>query len=286
MTAMYALFVVGIVVIAAVGLWVLATTPTEARWFQNVLVRFQRIRDVCVEQLGRHIAAVFVLLAGAAAAVIISWPFGRFARRFVSSIDRPFENWVLPRVAHSGTWHHFNSVATNMGNRPVIKFLVPIAAVVLAVIWAYQKRGWWIPLLVIPLSYVFEKFGQSALAKVVDRPPTRFLHFGTYPSGGCARLLVVYGVTWYMVYLTFPRMGRRWRVIGFTVVAILAFIEGYTRIFLIKHWGLDVVGGWLYGTLLLLAVIGAASCFARRDDSASGRDVRADAGDPTAVMTG
>jgi membrane-associated phospholipid phosphatase len=283
---MYALFVVGLVVIAAIGCWVLATTPTNARWFQNVLVRLQRIRDVCVEQLGRYIGAVFVLLAGAAAAVIISWPFGRFARRFVSSIDRPFENWVLPRVSHSGTWHHFNSVATNMGNRPVIKFVVPIAALVLAVVWAYQKRGWWIPLLVIPLSYVFEKFGQSALAKVVDRPPTRFPDFGTYPSGGCARLLVVYGVTWYMIYLTFPKMGRRWRVFGFTVVAMLAFIEGYTRMFLIKHWGLDIVGGWLYGTLLMLAVIGAASCFARRAGSEPELQTHEPSSDPTTVMAG
>jgi membrane-associated phospholipid phosphatase len=171
-----------------------------------------------------------------------------------------------------------------MGNRPVIKFIVPIGAVVLALIWAYQKRGWWIPLLVVPLSYVFEKFGQSALGKVVARPPTRFTGFGTYPSGGCARLLVVYGVVWYMTYLTFPKMGRRWRVAGFTVVAMLAYIEGYTRIFLIKHWGMDVVGGWLFGTLLMLAVIAAASCFARRDGTAPGCEVQTNADDPTAVM--
>jgi hypothetical protein len=171
-TSMYVLFAAGVLAVGAVGLLILVTTPTQAAWFQNVLRRFLTIRDLCVEQLGRYVGAVTVLLAGAAAAVIISWPVGRFARRFKPNIDVPFENWVLRHVSDSGTWHHLNSVLTNMGNRPVIKILVPGAAVILAALWV--RRGFWIPLLVIPLSYVFEKFGQTALSKVVARPPSRF----------------------------------------------------------------------------------------------------------------
>jgi hypothetical protein len=263
LTAFYVIFVVGVLAVAALGALVYATTPTRAGWFQNVLRRLLAIRDVCVDQLGRYIGAVVVLLAGAAATIIICWPFGRFARRYKPNIDAPFLRWTKSHVVDTGTWHHINSVLTNMGNRPVIKIVVPLAAVVLAALWA--RRGFWIPLLVIPLSYVFEKFGQTVLGKVVARQPTPLLHdFGTYPSGGCARLIVIYGTIWYMVTLTFPAMNRFWRVAGFTVVAVLAFIEGYTRVFLIKHWGLDVVGGWLYGGLLLLAVIGAASCFKTR----------------------
>lgn len=264
MTAAYLIFVVGVLVVAGLGGLVLLTNPTEAAWIQGPMRRLQRIRDTCVEELGRYLAAVAVLLAGAAAAVIISWPFGRFARRFVSSIDAPFMRWTQKHVAATGSWHHVNAVVTNMGNRPVIKIVVPLAALVLAALWA--RRGFWIPILVVTMSYVFEKFGQTVLGKVADRPTTSFPDFGTYPSGGCARLIVVYGVIWYMVLLTFPSLGRRWRVAGFTVIAVLAWIEGYTRIYLIKHWALDVVGGWLFGTLLLLALIGAASCFARRFD--------------------
>jgi membrane-associated phospholipid phosphatase len=262
MTIFYVLFVVGVVVVAGAGLLILATTPTKADWLQGVLGRLGRVRDTCVSELGRYVGGLFVLLAGAAATIIICWPFGRFARRFVSDIDAPFLRWTRTHVLTTGTWHHFNSVATNMGNRPVIKILVPAAAVILAVLWA--RRGFWIPLIIVPLSYVFEKFGQTVLADVVARPATTFPDFGTYPSGGCARLIVIYGVIWYLVVLTFPRMSRRVRVLGFTAIAVLAFIEGYTRIYLIKHWGLDVVGGWLYGTLLLLAFIGATSCFRPR----------------------
>lgn len=262
MTAFYVIFVAGVVAVAAVGALILHTVPTEADWFQDTMDRFLRVRDVCVEELGRYVGALVVLLAGAAATVIICWPFGRFARRFVSDIDAPFLRWTQRHVVDTGTWHHINSVVTNMGNRPVIKFLVPAAAVILAALWA--RRGFWIPLIIVPLSYVFEKFGQTALADVAARPLVNLSGFGTYPSGGCARLIVIYGVIWYLVVLTFPMMQRWMRVTGFTVVGILAFIEGYTRIFLIKHWALDVVGGWLYGTLMLLAFIAAASCFRPR----------------------
>jgi membrane-associated phospholipid phosphatase len=261
-TAFYLIFAVGVLVIAAVGTWIYFSVPTGSDRFQDTLDRFLRIRNVCVAELGRYLGALVILLSGAAAAVIICWPFGRFARRFVSDIDAPFLRWTQSHVVDTGVWHHFNSVATNMGNRPVIKFLVPLGAVVLAALWA--KRGFWIPLIIVPLSYVFEKFGQTALAKVADRPKVNLPGFGDFPSGGCARLLVIYGVIWYMTVLTFPAMKRWVRVGGFTVIGILAFVEGYTRVFLIKHWGLDVVGGWLYGTLMLLAFIAAASCFRPR----------------------
>ena len=268
LTVAYIIWIVGIVVIAAVGALIIAKTPTKAAWFQNILGRLCAVRDAVVDHLGRYFGAVFMLLAGAAAAVIIAWPFGRFARRYQPNIDRPILRFTKKHVRATGAFHHLNSILTNMGNRPVIKILVPLGAIVLAALWA--KRGLWIPLLVVPLSYVFEKFGQSALSKVVDRHPVpQLTDFGTYPSGGCARLLVVYGVIWYLVVLTFPAMDRRLRVAGFTGVAILAWIEGFSRIFLIKHWGMDVVGGWLFGSLLMLAVIGAASCFKPRSDAAA-----------------
>lgn len=278
MTSMYVIFAAGVAVVAAIGITFMATQPPRVQWWHGVLLRFARIRDAAVREIGQHLGAVVVLLAGAAAAVIISWPFGRFARRYKPNIDAPFLRWTKSHISDAGTWHHVNSVLTNMGNRPVIKILVPAAAVILALLWA--KRGWWIPILVIPMSYVFEKFGQTVLADVADRPPVPQLHdFGTYPSGGCARLIVIYGVIWYMVTLTFPSMSRRLRAAGFTVVAVLGFVEGYTRVFLIKHWGMDVVGGWLFGTLLLLACIAAASCFKPRTFGAV--EVPAPASEPT-----
>lgn len=253
-------FVVGVLVVTAGGLFMFVRTPTKAAWCQQLLGRLGRVRDSCVAELGRYAGAVAVLLASASAAVIVCWPFGRFARRYKPNIDAPFLRWTRKHVSYHGSWHHINAILTHMGNRPTIKIIGLVVAVVFAALWA--RRGFWIPPLIMAASLGFEKFGQATLAKVVSRQPTPTLpDFGTYPSGGVARLIVTYGMVFYLVLLTWPAIGRRWRIAGFTAVGILAWVEGYTRIYLIKHWGLDVVGGWLFGTLLLLALIAAASCF-------------------------
>jgi membrane-associated phospholipid phosphatase len=256
MTAMYALFVVGVLVVSAVGLLFVATTPTKAAWLQSLLGRLGRIRDTCVDELGRYFGSLFVLLAGAAATFIICWPFGRIARRYKPNIDAPFLRWTKKHVSHTGSWHHINAVLTNMGNHKLNATICAVAAVVFAVLWI--KRGWWIPPLIFGAAMTFEKFGQGALAKVVDRQKVpQIPNFGNYPSGGCARLIVEYGLIWFLLCLTYPAIGRRIRALGFVVVAVLAFVEGYTRVYLIKHWGMDVIGGWLFGTLLLMTLIGA-----------------------------
>jgi membrane-associated phospholipid phosphatase len=260
MTLAYVTFVVGLLIVAAIGALVYATSPTKAAWCQNVFGRLGRVRDTSVTELGRYGGAVAVLLSTAAAAVIICWPFGRFARRYKPNIDAPFLRFTKKHVSAHGEWHHINETLTHLGDRGVIKIIGLVAIVVFGVLWA--KRGFWIPPLIIVAALGFEKFGQSALAKVVARPAVPQLpDLGTYPSGGCARLIVTYGIIFYLVLLTWPSIGRRWRIAGFTAVGILAWVEGYTRIYLIKHWGLDVVGGWLFGTLLLLAMIATASCF-------------------------
>ncbi|MDQ1655188.1 MAG: superfamily, partial [Cryptosporangiaceae bacterium] len=48
----------------------------------------------------------------------------------------------------------------------------------------------------------------------------------------------------------------RWRTAAWAVVALAAGVEGYTRIYLLKHWATDAVGGWLFGGLVLAAVAG------------------------------
>lgn len=265
-TVAYLCLAVGLLVVVAAGAFVYLKTPTKAAWLQNFLGRLARIRDVSIEQLGRAGGAVAVLLALAAAAVIIVWPVGRFFRRFRPQIDGPILRWTMRHVNTTGTWHHINFVVTHMGNRRQIQFCAVVAAVIFAALWV--RRGWWIPPVILATAIVFEKFGQAALAKVVDRPPIPLPGFGTYPSGGCARMVVLWGTIMYLVVLTWPTISRPWRVAGFSVVALLAFIEGYTRLYLIKHWSMDVVGGWLFGTLLLLALIGAASCFKPRSPAA------------------
>jgi membrane-associated phospholipid phosphatase len=257
-TASYFVLVLGIVLVAAAGVLVYATTPTQAGWIQDVLGRLGRVRDCSVIELKRYVGALAVLLSTTGVAIIIAWFYGRLVRRTEPHVDVPFYNWTIKRFTTTGAFHHANAILTHMGNRPQLKPLLLVAAVVFGVLW--RKRGWWIPALVLFCTFFVEKFSQSALKAVVDRghPPTAL---GSFPSGGCVRLISFFGIIFYIALLTWPAISRRWRVTGWTVIAVLAFIEGFTRLFLVKHWATDVLGGWLYGTMLLLALVAATSCF-------------------------
>jgi PAP2 superfamily len=48
-----------------------------------------------------------------------------------------------------------------------------------------------------------------------------------------------------------------WRATGITVAACWAVAVGLTRVYLGVHWPTDVLGGWLFGTLL--TVLAAAA---------------------------
>jgi membrane-associated phospholipid phosphatase len=259
MTVAYVSFVALIVIVALGGAALWRIEPTRRPAVRRGLTRLTHIRETCRDELGDHVAALVILLGCAAGAVAVSWPVGRFARRFQPHIDEPFLRWSQSHTTYHGTWHHINARLTLMGNRPEIKVICIVAAVVFALLWI--RRGWWKPVLIMAATFGLEKTGQMVLKAVVNRSKPDLPGFGAYPSGGVARLITVYGMVFFLVLLTWPQIKRTWRVVGFTVVGLLAVTEAYTRIYLIKHWGLDVVGGWLYGTLLLLALIAVASCF-------------------------
>ena len=74
-----------------------------------------------------------------------------------------------------------------------------------------------------------------------------------------------------LVGLTFPHLSRRVKVGAWSVLALAAYIEGFSRTYLLKHWFTDVIGGWLFG-VMLLAVFGSATvvlCSERRRNDGS-----------------
>ncbi len=220
--------------------------------------RWTRARDGLVGALGAPVAAAVVLLAGVAATVAVCWPLGIVAHRLENRVDVPLFAWTSGRQHHG--WTQINQVVTLMGNRPEVKVVCVVSAVVLTILW--RRREWWLPPVAIAAAFGIEKYGQTLLGLVVHRghPPTTH---GTYPSGGVARLLAIYGVILFLVLLTYPAIGRRWRLIVWTAFGVAAFVEGYTRIYLLKHWFTDVVGGWIYGSLLLFALVAATETLAR-----------------------
>lgn len=204
------------------------------------------------ESFGPIGAFLLAALTGTSVAITVCWPIGIFLGAVEGPVDVPVFRWAQNRQYDD--WVSIQSVLTQMGNRPQIQVFVLVVSVVLAVVW--RKRGWWIPPLALISAYGTEKYIQSALALVVDRghPPTTL---GTYPSGGVARLVTVWGIALVLVTLTWS-LSRRIRLLLWTLLAVAAYLEGYARTYLLEHWFTDVVGGWLYGALLL-ATFGTAT---------------------------
>ncbi|TDB72353.1 phosphatase PAP2 family protein [Micromonospora sp. KC721] len=196
------------------------------------------------DAFGRVGAALVVLLAGCAAVVAVCWPLGEALARLEPHVDHPVFEYVHARRVD--TWAELNSFYTALGDRYPLKWVTAVAALVFAVLW--RHRRWWVPLLVMPLQFVVEQYVQAILATMVDRghPPT---DLGTYPSGGCARIMLTFGTIAILAMLTW-RIPRAGRVALITGVVTLVSVEGYTRIYAEKHWLTDVIGGWIFAVLL------------------------------------
>jgi membrane-associated phospholipid phosphatase len=97
---------------------------------------------------------------------------------------------------------------------------------------------------------------------MVDRghPPTGL---GSYPSGGIARIVMVFGTLALFAALTW-RMSRRAHVALGTFVFLLAFYEGYSRLYVQKHWVTDIIAGILFGPALFLGFAVAVCVLAGR----------------------
>ncbi|MEW2144890.1 phosphatase PAP2 family protein [Micromonospora vinacea] len=197
------------------------------------------------EAFGRLGAALVVLLAGCAAVVAICWPLGELLSKLEPSLDHSVFDYVHARRVEM--WADINSFITAIGDRYPLKWVTVVAAIGFAIAW--RRRRWWIPLVVMPLQFVVEQYTQQILALTVNRghPPT---DLGTYPSGGCARVMLTFGTIAVLAGLTW-NIPRRGRIAIATALTVLVSVEGYTRIYAERHWFTDVIGGWIFATLLL-----------------------------------
>lgn len=253
--------VVSVTFVVALGVVLTATAPS---WRVPRLLQAGRDRalaavDAGVPHVGRVVVAVTVALAGFGLTLIVGWFLGKLAHQLEPSVDVPLFHWFQDRQL-PGPWTHAWNALTKLGNRRQTQEIAVVGAVLLAVLW--RRRGWWIPFFVLPAGYMFEKFGQMLLAATVHRghPPTTL---GTYPSGGTARLMVVYGLAIFLL-LRWKHVSRRGWVAGWSLLTFLVTLEGYSRTYLLKHWFTDVVGGVIYGALILGAVIAGVCILDRK----------------------
>jgi membrane-associated phospholipid phosphatase len=275
--------VVGVVAIVAVGTVVAARPgllPERARWTASrpwlPLDRLRLARTQLTESVGALTA--FLLLLGGGILVIsaVAAVFG-FG---VALLEHPLDWWAfhLSDRLRSHGWARLMNVITQTGNLPETR----TAGVIFSVLLIFAARGRrWGPAVLILGVILVEKYQQSMLATIVDRghPPTTL---GTYPSGGCARLIAIYGIIIFAV-LELTRAGRRTRVAAWTLLWVGAFAEGYSRWYLNKHWVTDVLGGWFYGGLLLAVAVFAGRALTHRSEPEAPAEVRGEPAESISV---
>lgn len=231
--------------------------------------RARRTTDVCLTELGPKLSALLFVLAGLSITLITSWILGKGAHAIQGGVDWPVWRWFgsHQNTGWTNAWWHI----TNMGSPMVTQDLAVLGAVVMAIGW--RKRVWWLPPAALFLGYVCEKYGQIILKSVVDRghPPhaaEKFgavaQTFGTWPSGGCARVLVIYGLITYFAVRGYRNgaSSRAW-VIGASFVSLALTVQAYARLNNMEHWITDVIGGAIYGVMLLAVMITGAEIVQR-----------------------
>ncbi|HEX2312543.1 MAG TPA: phosphatase PAP2 family protein, partial [Thermomonospora sp.] len=212
----------------------------------------------------------FVLFYGAGAFLVtaVCLPLGEVWQRLEAPHDVPvFE--LVARTVEPGAWTDAMKLVTQSGNVWQTRIVGLVGALVLM---AMARSRRWVPPVLIGTTILVEKYQQAALGALVDRghPPTTL---GTYPSGGCARLISIYGAIVFLL-LAYTGAGRRARASAWALLAAFAFVEGYTRVYLNKHWITDVYGGWVYGYLLLGVVVFAGRSLLGDGTDAAGQGSR------------
>lgn len=218
--------------------------------------RLTRARAALVTELGPTRAAIAILLAGVGAILAICWPLGALAGALQGPIDVPIFEWTQARVVADHDWTRINELFTKIGDPIQMLATTTVAAVAFGLLW--RRRAWWIPAVVLFTTLGVEWYMQMLLGDVVGRghPPTGT---GTFPSGGSARVVAIYGVIFFLALHTWPHISTRSRIVGWTTVGMLAALEGYSRLYLLRHWWTDVPSGWFFGVLLLLVIVAGSA---------------------------
>ena len=185
------------------------------------------------------------------------------------AIDRPIYTWMAGHQAHS--WAAAMNRLTKIGNTWTCWGAAGAAAVCLAVSWRAHR---WLPPAALGALIVVDHFTTLALRHTFHRlgPPDSPL--GTYPSGGCDRVIVFYGLIAYLLWREFSGQ-RRAAIWAAAAVAALGFNEAYSRVYLTLHWFTDALSGLLYGGLLLAVFIAAVRVVAGPAPAAGRETARA-----------
>lgn len=172
------------------------------------------------------------------------------------AIDRPAYTWMTHNWVHSMV--ALQNRLTKIGNTWTVWGAGVAAAVCLSVTWRTRR---WLPPVVFAVCIFVDHYTTLALRHTFHRlgPPDSPL--GTYPSGGCDRVILFGGLIAYLLWREFSGQ-RKTAFWSGAAVAALGFNEAYSRFYLTLHWLTDALSGLLYGALLLAVFVAAVRLIA------------------------
>ena len=195
------------------------------------------------------IGMLLILAAGAAVVFALVCLLGLLVVHAAPGFDKTIYTWMIHHRMHS--WKSVMNRATKVGDTWTTWGATVAAAICLA---ALYRRDKWLPPVALGAAIVVDHYVTQALRHTFHRlgPPDSPL--GTFPSGGCDRIIVLYGLIAYLIWreVSGTRRGAIWSA---GAVALLAFNEAYSRAYLTLHWTSDIISGLIYGGLLLIVFI-------------------------------
>ncbi|WP_031160465.1 phosphatase PAP2 family protein [Streptomyces durhamensis] len=131
------------------------------------------------------------------------------------------------------------------------------AAAAVWLVWRYA--AWWTALW-LAATVALAAIVQQTVKDAVGRPrpvwpdPVDSAHYAAFPSGHAMTATVVCGLLLWLPHRFGAGRVRRRTALAAAVVSVVGV--GVTRVWLGVHWPSDVLGGWLFGALLVaLAVV-------------------------------
>jgi membrane-associated phospholipid phosphatase len=196
------------------------------------------------------------------------------------AIDEPIYRWTLGHQVRP--WAAIMERFGKVGNTWTTWGAAGTAAVCIGVSWRDQK---WLPPSALGAAILVDKFATLALRRTFGRLGPPGSPGGTYPSGGCDRVVLLYGLIAHMLWREFSGTyrGKVWAI---GTVAALSFNEAYSREYLSKHWFTDIISGLFYGGVLLAPFITAVRLIAGPSGARGGPAIAAAASPRPSVAAG
>lgn len=166
------------------------------------------------------------------------------------SYVRNFDRAVISTVEKLPDW-----VQPVMTSASFISVPLLIFAVVMVITYLQKNTrlllSEFIVLVALPLASILKILTQR------DRPETMYVEnmlFKTYsfPSGHAYVSLLIFG---FLAFLALSYLSSPWNWVVASLLVVLIFLVGISRIYLGAHFPSDVLGGWVLGGFVLFLII-------------------------------